>query len=307
MPIFGSNFSFPLFDRKRIIPFIPIKVRTAIGCGGSQGRPACYDRDCRPTWADGRRGSALPWTAAKPMARWAKTRWRWGFVAAVVLYLAITSAVDVHAEYLASGVSAADATESDDHAAVIEEAARRFDLPPALLSAVIASESGGNIAAVSPKGALGLMQLMPETYGDMQQSFGLGADPFDVHDNIIAGTAYLRAMLDRFGEDGFLAAYHAGPMRFERHLADGFPLPEETRKYLARLEPLITKFSLEREDRSPSTTLWASAPLFVVLSNWDALDATSTTAPPFDPRLKPGLGRAGSAAGLLFPGSGTVQ
>lgn len=123
----------------------------------------------------------------------------------------------------------------------VAEAATRFGVPPPWIVAVIAAESGGHAwvngrPITSPAGALGLMQLIPETYAEMRQSHGLGADPHDPRDNILAGTAYLRAMFDRFGYPGLFAAYNAGPGRYERHLSTGQVLPAETMSYLAAIE-----------------------------------------------------------------------
>jgi soluble lytic murein transglycosylase-like protein len=119
----------------------------------------------------------------------------------------------------------------------VEAAAARFDLPSDLIKAVIAAESAGQVRAVSPAGAMGLMQLMPGTWADLRARLGLGADPFDPADNILAGAAYLRDLLDRYGAPGFLAAYNAGPARYEASLA-GRPLPLETSLYVARLSGL---------------------------------------------------------------------
>jgi hypothetical protein len=83
------------------------------------------------------------------------------------------------------------------------------------------------------------MQIMPGTWVELSARYDLGIDPFDPHDNILAGTAYLREMLDRFGSEGFLVAYNAGPRRYEDHLATGRPLPGETSAYTATLESLI--------------------------------------------------------------------
>lgn len=113
-------------------------------------------------------------------------------------------------------------------------AARRFDLPIDLIEAVIAAESAGQPRAVSPAGAMGLMQLMPDTWAELRARLGLGPDPFDPADNVLAGAAYLRQLLDRYGSPGFLAAYNAGPGRYEASLA-GRPLPLETRLYVARI------------------------------------------------------------------------
>ncbi|WP_442869596.1 lytic transglycosylase domain-containing protein [Bradyrhizobium sp. CCBAU 11386] len=100
-------------------------------------------------------------------------------------------------------------------------------------------ESGGKVNAVSTRGALGLMQIMPQTWIDLSVRHDLGLDPFDPHDNIVAGTAYLREMLDRFGTEGFLAAYNAGPKRYEEHLVAGRTLPDETQAYVRRLAVLL--------------------------------------------------------------------
>jgi len=123
----------------------------------------------------------------------------------------------------------------------IIEAAGRFGIPPAWIGAVMQLESGGQVTIDgqpirSKAGALGLMQVMPGTYAEMRQIHGLGTDPLDPRDNILAGTAYLRAMLDRFSYPGLFAAYHAGPGRYARHLSTGETLPTETISYLGALE-----------------------------------------------------------------------
>jgi soluble lytic murein transglycosylase-like protein len=127
----------------------------------------------------------------------------------------------------------------DRWSAPIAEASRRFGVPEQWIRRVIRIESGGRAIVrgapiVSSAGAMGLMQLMPATWRDMRALLGLGSDPFDPHDNIIAGTAYLRLMYDRFGYPGMFAAYNAGPARYADHLASGVNLPTETRAYVAR-------------------------------------------------------------------------
>jgi soluble lytic murein transglycosylase-like protein len=124
-------------------------------------------------------------------------------------------------------------------AAFITEAAQRFGIPASWIRAVMRAESFGDVRAISPKGAIGLMQIMPETWAALRRRYHLGADPYDAHDNIIAGAAYLRELHDRYGIPGFLAAYNAGPARWEDHLATGRPLPAETRAYLTRLAPIV--------------------------------------------------------------------
>ncbi len=118
----------------------------------------------------------------------------------------------------------------------IDEAARRFRIPAAWIRAVMRIESAGDVRAISSAGAMGLMQIMPDTWAELRVRHRLGRDPYDPRDNILAGAAYLREMYDRYGSPGFLAAYNAGPGRYEEYLA-GRPLPAETRAYVAALLP----------------------------------------------------------------------
>jgi len=122
----------------------------------------------------------------------------------------------------------------------IEEASVRFGVPAEWIRRVMRAESGGRTSVagnpiVSPAGAMGLMQLMPGTWREMRALHGLGRDPHDPRDNILAGTAYLRAMHDRFGYPGLFAAYNAGPARHAQHLANRRALPAETVAYIAKV------------------------------------------------------------------------
>jgi len=119
----------------------------------------------------------------------------------------------------------------------ITEASLRFGVPTAWIKRVMRAESNGQTRfngrpIRSRAGAMGLMQLMPGTWADMRQRLGLGTDPDDPRDNILAGTFYLRLMYDRFGYPGLFAAYNAGPARYAAHLATGCALPGETIAYL---------------------------------------------------------------------------
>jgi soluble lytic murein transglycosylase-like protein len=76
-------------------------------------------------------------------------------------------------------------------------------IPAQWIRAVMQLESAGDGRAISPKGALGLMQIMPSTWVELSVRYGLGIDPFDAHDNIMAGAAYLREMHDCFGSLDF--------------------------------------------------------------------------------------------------------
>jgi hypothetical protein len=150
-------------------------------------------------------------------------------------------------------------------AANVTEASQRSGIPASWITAVMQAESGGDARAVSPKGAMGLMQIMPETWATLRPRYGLGTDPFDPHDNIIAGAAYLRELHDRYGSPGFLAAYNAGPARYENHVATGQPLPAETRAYVALLAPMVSDGVISDAAVLPVVTRsWTEAPLFAV-------------------------------------------
>lgn len=104
----------------------------------------------------------------------------------------------------------------DPYGGAIGEAATRFGIPATWIRAVIRIESGGDPRAVSPVGAMGLMQVMPSTWATLTARHALGRDPFDTRANILAGTAYLRELIDRYADlPTALAAYNAGPGRVD--------------------------------------------------------------------------------------------
>ena len=152
----------------------------------------------------------------------------------------------------------------DRFAEFIAQASTRFAVPASWIRAVMQIESGGDQHAASPRGALGLMQLMPGTWIELSARYHLGLDPFQPRDNIFAGAAYLKEMHDRFGSAGFLAAYHAGPWRYEQHLVTGKPLPSETTAYVAAVTPLLDNEHGEHAAVDGRRALsWREAPLFV--------------------------------------------
>jgi len=155
-------------------------------------------------------------------------------------------------------------SQTDPYAAHIAEGAQRFGIPAAWIRAVMRVESANEVRAISPKGAMGLMQIMPATWAELRARHALGSDPYDPRDNILAGAAYLRELHDRYGSPGFLAAYNAGPGRYEEHLA-GRPLPAETRAYVATLAPQIDggEISAPVAVVSADPRSWTRAPLFV--------------------------------------------
>ena len=187
----------------------------------------------------------------------------------------------VYAQALSPAVQAA----INPYAAFITEAAQRFGIPAAWISAVMRVESGGDRRAVSSTGAMGLMQIMPETWTALRAHYGFGRDPFDPHDNILAGAAFLREMHDRYGSPGFLAAYNAGPGRYEDYRDRRRPLPAETVAYVAALVPVVGGEAIDRPvllaAADPSS--WTQAPLFIKRSvSAEPADRASAKSPPSD-------------------------
>ena len=157
---------------------------------------------------------------------------------------------------------------------LIERAANRFELPERWVRAVMHTESAGCVTmngapTVSYAGAMGLMQLMPNTWATYQEKLQLGHDPHEPGDNILAGTAYLRDLYDRYGWPGAVAAYHAGPTRYSEHLSGSRSLPRVTREYVARIERLTGEHDpLE----PPARSLFAVRPAADAASNAPADD-----------------------------------
>ena len=154
----------------------------------------------------------------------------------------------------------------DPIAAHVTEAAQRFGIPERWIVAVMRAESAGNTRAVSSAGAQGLMQVMPATWDELRARHRLGSDPFDPRDNILAGAAYLREMYDRYGTiPAMLAAYNAGPDRYDEYLSTGRPLPTETRAYVDLLAPALgaTVPSPGAPAMPSPPPDWREAPLFV--------------------------------------------
>jgi hypothetical protein len=148
----------------------------------------------------------------------------------------------------------------------VAEASRRFNVPEQWIRAVMHIESHAKPQARSFRGAMGLMQIMPGTWNELRLRHRLGIDPYDPNDNIMAGTAYLRELHDRYGTPGFFAAYNAGPGRYERHLATSRSLPEETRAYVAVLAPAFDRAPTKGPPTIAKSFAWTSSPLFAVRS-----------------------------------------
>lgn len=193
-----------------------------------------------------------------------------------------TPAAAAHAQPASPAVQAA----SDPYVGPIAEAAQRFGIPAAWIRAIMRVESRGDRRAVSPKGAMGLMQLMPETWAALRTRYGLGRDAFDPHDNILAGAAFLREMHDRYGSPGFLAAYNAGPGRYEDYRDRRRPLPPETIAYVAALVPFVGGDAIDGPVLAAASdpSSWTQAPLFIMRSASAEPVKQATDKPPANDR-----------------------
>lgn len=226
----------PLIGRIADHPSDPIACRAAIARSAGQGRP---HRGRRSLALDRSEHGGRLTAFGKDVPRTRHAAFRRIMPACVAVIILALSGVAGHAEQavMTSPVSASAERHGDAEpwAASITEASRRFDIPERWIRAIIRAESDDDARAVSPKGARGLMQIMPPTWDELRALHRLGDDPFDAHDNIIAGTAYLRALYDRYGMPGALAAYNAGPARYEEHKLLGVALSRETLAYLDTL------------------------------------------------------------------------
>ena len=284
----GIVASFPIlwFAEKPSHPFVPLGHYTAIARSGGPGRPS------------GWRFGALPWTAASTMAGLA-TVGRRGLSVAALLSLVAWPISPASAQAAVPLVPVERETAVDPFADFIAEAAQRFGIPVTWIRAVMRVESDGNARSLSAKGAMGLMQIMPETWSRLRERYALGGDPYDPRANILAGTAYLREMFDRYGSPGFLAAYNAGPGRYDDYRASGRALPVETRSYLAALLPMIGDGAVGGTlVATPTARSWTMAPLFVVRSE------DASVGKPVAVSLFVGPWRAALSAAPNVPSSG---
>ena len=134
---------------------------------------------------------------------------------------------------------------------LVQQAAHKFNIPAQWIRAVIRQESGGrtvsadNSPITSAAGAMGVMQLMPGTYSQMAEQYRLGDDPFDPHDSIYAGAAYLNWLHRKYGFPAMFAAYNDGPGNIEDHLYHGRPLPAETRGYIASIVRFLREKTID--------------------------------------------------------------
>ncbi len=224
--------------------------------------PAAAVRSSGPGRSVGRRASAPPCMEANTVERWRIVGTAVCRAVLVAMLVTMTN-VAAMAQPAPSVAPLQHHAINDPIAGFIAEASRRFGVPAAWIRVVMRAESAGDARAVSSAGAMGLMQIMPNTWAELRARYGLGADPFDARDNIHAGTAYLRELHDRYGAPGFLAAYHAGPGRYDDYLANSRPLPVETDAYLSEVIPAIDGVSPDDRLVATDPLAWTQAPLFV--------------------------------------------
>ncbi len=255
----------PLFAEKRAHSFVPLDRRTAGARSEGQGRPTAG-------------ASRAPLTAASTLAGLHRGGDRAGSLCAVFLLASVLALCAGTTIAVAQTAPVARSVAADPHAGFITEASQRFGIPEHWIRAVLRAESAGDVRAISSAGAMGLMQVMPDTWAGLRVRHGLGRDPYDPRDNILAGAAYLREMWDRYGNvAAMLAAYNAGPGRYDEHRATGRALPAETRAYVAALAPVLGgAVASETPARAPPPPPdWRAAPLFVARST----DTRTVAAP----------------------------
>jgi soluble lytic murein transglycosylase-like protein len=222
----------------------------------------------------GQRASASSLAAARTMAALLSV----GRMLCIVMILAASMLPSgaAHAEQESSAARRPNALSIRPFAAFVTEGSKRFGVPEHWIRAVMHVESSAKQRARSSKGAMGLMQIMPKTWIELRARYGLGADPYDLRDNILAGAAYIRELYDHYGAPGFLAAYNAGPGRYERHLATGRPLPDETQAYVATLAPMITRARTNGPTGAVARSFaWAGSSLFAPRSAGISSDRSS--------------------------------
>ena len=277
-PAIRSKIIIPLFTDKPSHPSVPLGHRTAGARSEGQGRPSAG-------------ACALPLTAASTLAGWRRSGDRPAWHYAVLLLAGALSVCIGSGVAVAQSVPVERPAAAHPYAAHIAEASQRFAIPEHWIRAVLRAESAGDVRAISSAGAMGLMQVMPDTWAGLRVRHGLGRDPYDPRDNILAGTAYLREMFDRYGNVGaMLAAYNAGPGRYDEHLATGRILPAETRAYVAALAPILGGATATEAPSSapPPPPDWREAPLFVMRPG----DARAVAAPPSEVQTGDGRARA---------------
>ena len=286
----------PLIDRAPINPLDPIAHSAAVARSAGQGRRSVFrvrgmsSDDARPENASRRRSLVLDRSEHDGKLLAVRDGGFRAVLSSIMVMLTACAVIScTTANVIAESPFASPparvksaASARDPWAAHIAEAAKRFAIPERWIRAVMTVESAGNRTARSPKGAMGLMQIMPKTWNELRARYGLGHDPWQPRANILAGAAYLREMHDRYGSiAAMLAAYNAGPARYDAHLASGRALPPETVAYVAKIAPMIDgRVSVMRRAGIASRSSWSHGPIFIGRSSVHSDDGSETADHP---------------------------
>ncbi len=336
-----QNVSLPWIDHAPVTPLVPIAFRAVVARSEDQGRRRVFQQVNTVFLASHlenvRRRRSLALDGSEHDGR-LMGNWDGGLYAAIptimtllcacMIAVALPAAVIADERDIRTSVSSAVAVSSPQklpsaHSSVgtlianrwaehIAEASHRFSIPERWIRAVMIAESGGDPHALSPAGAMGLMQIMPATWSELSDRYHFGNDLYEPGANILAGAAYLREMYDRYGSTAaMLSAYNAGPGRYERYLA-GDPLPAETVDYVARILPMIDSgsaipLSIRRQSAGSET---ADGPLFVTPSVIESSEGKTADCHPSNRPSSIGTisdisALAPLSDGLFVPGSGT--
>ena len=279
-----SSVVIPLIDRIADHPSDPIARQAAVAHSAGQGRP------------HGRRSLALDRSEHGGRLMAARNGGPSSLLSSIIATLIACGVIVVVAPSASADPPpphrSSTVAPSDPWAAHISEAAKRFAIPERWIRAVMAIESYGRRTARSPKGAIGLMQIMPNTWDELRARHALGNDPWQPRANIMAGAAYLREMHDRYGSIApMLAAYNAGPARYDAHLANGRALPAETVEYVAKIAPMIGgKVPVIWMAGIASCRSWSRGPIFVGRSAVHPDDGSTTSdLPSGRPSIAPAI------------------
>lgn len=288
----GPSGPIPLIGRTTINPLDPIAHRAAVARSGGQGRRPVF-READTSWDAARpenvsRRQSLALDRSEHDGRLMAHR-DGGACAAVPPIMAMLVACVLIVGVLSHAAAEPPserppqvAASSDPWAEYVVEAAERFEIPAQWIRAVMAAESGGDASSRSPRGAIGLMQIMPATWAELHARFALGDDPFEPRANILAGAAYLRQMHERYGTvEAMLGAYNASPQRFDAYRKGGRALPAETVRYIAKVTPMIAGVEPNGPSAGRNVELsWQLSPLFVTRASVAGRNDPASADPP---------------------------
>jgi len=207
------------------------------------------------------------------------------------------AAVAIASDWLSPAPVGATTPGADTCAHHASEAAARSGLTVDVIMRVMLAESRGRPGAVSPRGAMSCMQIMPVTWTYLTRRYSLGGDPFDPRMNMIGGALYLAELARQFGFPGAYSAYNAGPGRYMRYVRGEAPLPAETIAYAAQVTGSGATPPGSPAARQIPAARWQEADLFMVSPGAGATASAATSDARRDADGPADRGRAD----MLFP------